>query len=109
MPRTKKEPVLSQPVVQELREDEIEFKRNPIESAMHSLRGYDESTVRDFFTAWSIPFSVVAERLRISGYPVTAKHIEAILKAPTMDREGEYLLSIAMMEMRNDIIKIIYK
>lgn len=64
---------------------------------------------RDFFTAWAIPASVIAERLRRLGWEnVKGKEIENIMHDGIKNTDQRYLLSIAMMEMRNDITKTLY-
>lgn len=79
-----------------------------LEDHIHKLVENPKTNPREFFLAWDISPAIIAERLRIAGFSVKAETIRNILQAGINDREELYLLSIAMMEMRNDITKTLY-
>lgn len=61
----------------------------------------------NFFIAWAIPAPVIAERLRRSGIEIDAKYIHDILSGGIINESDKYLLSLLMVEMRNDINKTV--
>jgi hypothetical protein len=62
----------------------------------------------EFFLAWGISPPVIAERLRIAGFPAEANSIREVLVNGIKTQTELYQLSIVMMEMRNDITKTFY-
>ncbi len=68
-----------------------------------------ELVLKDFFQAWPIPVPVMAERLRRAGYHLTSYDLHTMVAS---DREserhlGDYVLKVILLELRNDIDKVI--
>lgn len=81
-----------------------------IEAAMNKYtESINETDPRDFFVAWQVPAVIIAERLRRTGFPTSAEYINDLLSEGLKDKADHYLLSVAMMEMRNDLTKTLYR
>ncbi len=85
-------------------------KKSDIEISMDKFHYnlIDSITARDIFIAWSISPAIIAERLRRAGFEAKASEIERIIKEGIKEKNEGYLLSVAIMEMRNDITKTLY-
>lgn len=79
--------------------------RNPID-AIKTCISSSEIDIMDFFKAWPLPYSVMAERIRRAGLRITANRIKAIMEGDLMNDLEKYMLKILSLEMRNDIEKI---
>lgn len=60
-----------------------------------------------FFQAWAISPVLIAERLRRLGFETDAYEVAIIVEHGIRNKMDYYHLSLAMMEMKNDIIKTI--
>lgn len=80
-----------------------------IEIAMRIMEDgiFEELNPVNFFIAWAIPAPVIAERLRRSGIDIDAKYINDILAGGIINETDNYLLSLLMVQMQNDIKKTI--
>lgn len=84
-------------------------EKSPIEHAMDKFHRRDKTDPIDFFLAWSIQPSVIAERLRRLGYDVSSKHIDDIIHVGIRNKMEFSMLTVVMMELLNDVNKTLYK
>lgn len=84
-------------------------EKNPIEDAMDKFHRKQRTSPVDFFLAWSVNASVIAERLRRLNYDVSAKQIDNILHNGIKSESDHQMLTICMMECLNDLNKTLYK
>lgn len=65
--------------------------------------------LKEFFEAWPVAVPIMAERLRRAGYNITTRQLHAMVSSPRpQDRHlGDYALRVVLLEMRNDIDKVL--
>lgn len=83
-------------------------EKTHLEALIHRFAGEEKPDPREFFLAWNIAPPIIAERLRLAGFPADAAEIASILDNGIKTRTQLYQLSVVMMEMRNDITKTLY-
>jgi D-alanyl-D-alanine carboxypeptidase len=84
-------------------------EKNHIELAMDKFHRKQKTNAVDFFLAWSIAPSVIAERLRRLGYEIESREIDGILRTGLLNKSQQSMMTMAMMETLNDINKTLYK
>lgn len=93
----------------EEKEEMSKYQNRVLEAMKHYVEGLkDDPDPVQFFNAWAVSPAIIAERLRRSGFQADAEHINEIMKNGIHDKMDRYLLSVAMMEMKNDINRTLH-
>lgn len=109
-PQTRLKPNVSKVLKEKINDtDWISFEKNLIEKAMDKFHQRTKTDPIDFFVAWSVPPSVIAERLRRLGYDIQRTQINTILHKGISSNDERSMLMVAMMETLNDLNKTLYK